>query len=190
MTRQGDYKQKIERLRAVVAAYGGDVARWPIEDQTELRAFADTEPDAQAIVLEGRSLDRLLDDAEAAVIDGQRENDAFTDKIFASIVTNDAGVREQPRAAANNVIDSNVVDLASRRRGVTGKPDADEAIVSKSGWMSVAALAASLVIGVMLGANGYLETATTGLGEIAGLGVSADNIQLEDGLGPVEEDYL
>ena len=42
----------------------------------------------------------------------------------------------------------------------------------------------------MLGANGYVESATTGISEIAGLSVQTDSLQIEDGFGPVEEDYL
>ena len=65
MTRQSEYEHQLDRLRAVVAAYGGDVARWPVDDRTALAALVNTDPTAEAIVREGRQLDRLLDEEAA-----------------------------------------------------------------------------------------------------------------------------
>ncbi|MEL6965485.1 MAG: hypothetical protein AAFO01_22235 [Pseudomonadota bacterium] len=190
MTRQGEYEGKLERLRTVVDAYGGDATRWPSGDQQTLSGFVDAEPDAQAIVREGQRLDQLLGHADQKTGSDEQAERALADRIFASIVKDDATaaipVGQQKEADADNII-----DLASRRQDNNLRDAAnDDDVVSSAGWMSVAALAASLVIGVMLGANGFLETATTELGDIAGLSVSTETLQLEDGLGPVEEDYL
>ena len=190
MTRQGEYEGQLERLRTVVEAYGGDATRWPSDDQRALSGFVDAEPEAQAIVREGQRLDKLLSHANVGAGGEQPGEGGLADRIFASIVQDDASsallAEQETHAEADNVI-----DFASRRRGDTAQDAAnDDEVVSSAGWMSVAALAASLVIGVMLGANGFLETATTELGDIAGLSVSTETLQLEDGLGPVEEDYL
>ncbi|MEM9355176.1 MAG: hypothetical protein AAGB04_03095 [Pseudomonadota bacterium] len=194
MTRQGEYEGQLERLRTVVEAYGGDATRWPSDDQQALNAFIDAEPEAQAIVREGQRLDQLLGHADVIAGSDQQSDIALADRIFASIVQDEtpaAQTEAQAMEQQGEVGSENVIDFASRRGGNNRLGAAnDDEVVSSAGWMSVAALAASLVIGVMLGANGFLETATTELGDIAGLSVSSETIQLEDGLGPVEEDYL
>ena len=62
-----------------------------------------------------------------------------------------------------------------------------------SAWMPVAALAASLVLGIFVGAGGYLETTASSLTELAGLAGTPgtiETLQLDDGFGPIEEEYL
>ncbi len=185
MTRQDEHERTLERLQAVVTAYGGNVARWPDADQEALRAFAESDPEAQAIVRDGQRFDQLLDDADMTTVSDQPKDQVLADQIFSAITRSSEGAVPHSQTASGNVI-----DLADRRQNRPLKKATVDEVISPAGWMSVAALAASLVIGVLVGANGYLETATTGLGEIAGLSLSDDTSQFEDGLGPVEEDYL
>ena len=65
MTRQSEYESRIERLRVVVSAYGGDPSRWPAQDRDELLDLVDTNPEAMAIVRDGQQFDQLLDVAKS-----------------------------------------------------------------------------------------------------------------------------
>ena len=186
MTRQSEYESRIERLRVVVSAYGGDPSRWPAQDRDELLDLVDTNPEAMAIVRDGQQFDQLLDVANVADVRSEAETD-FADRIFAAVTAEE---NIKPLLPQQETPADNVIDFASRRKTSSQDHAADEEIVSRAGWLSAAALAASLVLGVLLGANGYVESATTGISGIAGLSVQTDSLQLEDGFGPVEEDYL
>ena len=186
MTRQSEYQSRIERLRAVVSAYGGDQSRWPAEDRNDLLDLADTDPEAMAIVRDGQQFDQLLDAANVADVRSEPERD-FADRIFAAVTSEERVERNPPQPERSS---DNVIDFTSRRKATAEDQAPDDEVVSRAGWLSAAALAASLVLGVMLGANGYVESATTGISEIAGLSVQTDSLQIEDGFGPVEEDYL
>jgi hypothetical protein len=48
------------RFRALAAAYGSDLARWPEEEQAAARTLLDASSDARALLLQERGLDELL----------------------------------------------------------------------------------------------------------------------------------
>ena len=83
----------------------------------------------------------------------------------------------------------NVIDITVRRgRGGSVAPLNFDGGHS---WLPAAALAACLVLGVFLGAAGYLETTASSLTELAGLnGRATETVLLDDGFGAIEEDYL
>ena len=81
MTRQSEYESRIERLRVVVSAYGGDPSRWPAQDRDELLDLVDTNLEAMAIVRDGQQFDQLLDVANVADVRSEAETD-FADRIF------------------------------------------------------------------------------------------------------------
>ena len=56
-----------DRFAELADAYGGDVSRWPGDEQARARAFMTTDPDqAQALLDEAAALDALLDLDEIA----------------------------------------------------------------------------------------------------------------------------
>jgi len=57
-----------ERFRALAAAYGGELSRWPYAERAQARAFAAREAEAAALILEDCSaLDRVLATAPVAI---------------------------------------------------------------------------------------------------------------------------
>jgi hypothetical protein len=50
-----------ERFEHLLAAYGGDFRRWPVEERAGAAAFAAQNADAAALLEEARALDRALD---------------------------------------------------------------------------------------------------------------------------------
>ena len=60
-------------------------------------------------------------------------------------------------------------------------------------WPAAAVLAASLVLGVMLGTTHTFETTMQEVAQVAGFGSTSDSSQLalsDDGLGQIDEDLL
>ncbi|MGE0211418.1 MAG: hypothetical protein AB7S41_06960 [Parvibaculaceae bacterium] len=120
-----------ERLAALLDAYGADVRRWPEEERAG-HALALAETELEEHVRDARVLDRLLAAASRPVAP-----QGAVARLIA-LATPDA------RAG-------NVTDLAgrARRRGVSGPP--------AFSLPAVSALAASLLLGLYLGASGMTE---------------------------------
>ena len=55
------------RFQELVAAYGGDVRRWPAAERETAQEFAGREPAAARLLADAADLDRLLDAGAAAV---------------------------------------------------------------------------------------------------------------------------
>lgn len=68
-----------ERFDQLLAAYGGDLGRWPAEDRTAAAAFAAQDADAAAALKEAAALDRVLDSAREDAPD----TSALTARILA-----------------------------------------------------------------------------------------------------------
>jgi hypothetical protein len=52
---------RLERLKAIIDAYGAHAARWPEADRTAALALVEAHPQAQAWLAEARVLDGLMD---------------------------------------------------------------------------------------------------------------------------------
>ena len=179
----------LDRLCEVVAAYGSDRARWPEKDRLRLGAFALSDERARTMLREAQAMDQLLAVADGAGGADAPADNALGDRVMAAIAQAAPAVAVQEPIAAT----ADIVSLADRRKpAVTPQapPQANDD-VSQS-WIAVAALAASLVIGVFVGAAGYVDLTGSGLTELAGLSSDTvvETLNGFDGFGPVEEDYL
>lgn len=124
--RQHNDKDRRERLRAVVAAYGADRAAWPLEDREEFSG-GDLEDEGVALpVSEARALDAVL--ARASMPQP----------------ATGAAARIAARIAA---ADDTVVQLDHRGRTVTGQGP----LIRASHWRIAGLMAASLLVGIFLG---------------------------------------
>ena len=124
-----DTDVKMDRLRAVVAAYGANPARWPKSDRELALLLSAADPGFASSLEDARSLDSTLAHASRPVAPA-----AAADRLLAS-------VGEAP---------GNVVAFA--RRGTRRSP---EQRTTLAGRFAVAtSLAASLALGVYLGASG------------------------------------
>ena len=142
------------RFRALSEAFGGDIERWPPAERESARAFAAHDAQAGAALAEARRLDRLM----AMVPPAPEATPQLIDRIVAAAPLQSGGI------VADNVI---VLPRGARTAAGTAR---DPSLVASSsaaaspaaGWQLKAGrlagasglLAASLLIGVWLGATG------------------------------------
>jgi hypothetical protein len=118
----------LERLQDVLDAHGADIARWPKAEAAKLARLTETVPAARALFNEARALDRALAAAPAARPDRLAR---LTGRIAAQAAANPAPSLSPPRPA--------VVRHSAPLRH----------------WPAVAAMAASLLLGVYAGFNDW-----------------------------------
>jgi hypothetical protein len=130
-----DTHAKMVRLQAVLAAYGADPARWPASDRDLAPLLAAPHPDVAASLEDARSLDTALAHASRPVAPA-----AAADRLVAGAT-----------GASGNVV-------AFDRHEARHAPGRRTAF---SGRLAVAmSLAASLVLGIYLGASGRSDWLT------------------------------
>ncbi len=191
MTNDMNREAMLDRLCEVVAAYGSDRARWPEAARLRLGAFAMSDERARAMLREAQAMDELLAVAGDSDAAATAADHALGDKIMAAIAASGSAPAAQKPAPA---MATNIVSLDERRRQAAAPIEpslpATSAENSQS-WVAVAALAASLILGVFVGAAGYVDLTGAGLIELAGVSAEVgETLNTYDGFGPVEEDYL
>jgi hypothetical protein len=163
MTETVDQKQKLELLDQTLEAYGANASRWPDGVRDQLMAFTVGNSAAQKRIAAARALDTVLGFAPRL---SEAQNTALASRII------DRAVR-QPRAVT-------ATDAAPPQRRWLGR----------SNGMAAAAMAASLLIGVLAGQNPTFSTfadaivggtdASAGHGQQIALGDDADTLLDED----------
>lgn len=130
-----DTQAKMDRLQAVLAAYGADPARWPQSDRELAPLLTATHPDVAASLEDARSLDSALAHASRPVVPM-----AAADRLVA------------------NAAEARVNVVAFARHGKE-RPAAPR--TAQSSRLAIAtSLAASLALGIYLGATGQSEWLT------------------------------
>lgn len=152
-------------LRDLLDTYGGDPARWPAGCRAESEAAIGANPDAQRMAAEARALDAVL--MAAPLVDDARRAALAAQLIAMAERETSPGGRSERRMAAL-VPASNVVDLAEARRPVVrlgAVPRVSPAFDARRGTARAGvALAASLVLGLLLGATAPMPGIETMLG--------------------------
>ena len=120
----------LERLKAVVGAYGAQPSRWPAQDRRDLAALAQAHADAPWMG-DAVEIDKLLEHMR-----DEKSPDVSAGAIMAAV-----------RATAQNR--SGEIVLASP--APTTQPPVS------ANWPWAALLAASLLLGIWAGANGAVE---------------------------------
>jgi len=178
MTRKIQQDALIERFKAVLDAYGGDAARWPANERAELLALLERDPIARAMHAEAEAVDRTLAAAahhHAPV--GKDLLERVTDGALAAIAAQSSTAEPAP-----------VISLDEhRQRRSFARPR------HNNHWQAAGLLAASLVLGVYLGATGVMAPAVDSFTQAAGLTNSSDTETAELSFGaesPLEEELL
>lgn len=157
-------QDELQRLAAVLEAYGADPARWPAAERASLTALTAADPRAAALVAEARALDRLLATPPA--------RDPTAEARLLEEIMARAAATQRPRAEPGH--DSAVVDLSSAREARRRAPSRQPSALPAAGtWRAAGLLAASLLVGLYLGASGIAGPAIVGLAEVAGLETTA-----------------
>lgn len=146
-------KTGLDLLQEVLDAYGGDRTRWPAHVRLELSQLLSVSPQARELLAGAQALDRLLDMAPAVP---KEKIDALAQRILAQAA-------RSPRVATS-----------------TGGP-VQAARPAVPQWRrfsaGMAALAASLMIGVLAGQSSALAPTVGEIAAAAGLGTAADSQQ-------------
>lgn len=126
------------RLEAVLAAYGADPARWPVADRQRFgRSIAAGEPRVNESADEARAIDALLDHASRPV-----PSPGAIEQLLVKADTPGGSVH------------TNVVRLsrAADRRAAEQRP-----VIRPGAIAAISALAASLILGIYIGATGLAQ---------------------------------
>lgn len=160
----------LERLLAVIDAYGADPARWPEAERAGLEAVARA-PEASRLLAEARALDAVL--ARSPALDA-----GVLDDLKSRIV---AKADESGRVTQRPAMPRSVTSLGDRRRMPVTQS-------LRAAWPAAAALAASLLVGAFFGASEMGKPAVENLMASAGYDTT-DQLTL-DPLGVGDEELL
>ena len=153
--------KELDALERLLDVYGADRTRWPARERLQLASLITDEPEAQRLMAEAVALDRLLDVAPAARTEQEQ---GLTGRIVAAA----RGQQHKPLSASQvSPAVSNIVKLPAWVR----RPQIARAF-GASDWPAAGLLAASLVLGVMLGSAGMLDSTMQEVAEVAGLSSS------------------
>jgi hypothetical protein len=146
---RADDRRALERLLEI---YGADRTRWPARERLRFASLVAEDETSRRLMAEASALDRLLDVAPKTSAD--REH-VLKERIVA------AALRQgHPKFA--------VVARSSSATAASGWRSWARRAPARSGWAAGGLLAASLVVGVMLGSAGTFDTAVQGIADAAG----------------------
>lgn len=158
-----------EALGRLLEIYGADRTRWPARERLRFASIISEDKQAAKMLAEAQALDRLLDRATPATDAGL---EALKSRIMAV-------------ALAERPVQSIAVAAAQQQHGVASISSlavARERRAGRSGfgssgeWPAAAVLAASLVLGVMLGWGGAFTGTMNQMAQVAGLEASSADL--------------
>lgn len=145
-------KTGLDLLQDVLDAYGGDRTRWPAHVRLELSQLLSVSPQARELLAGAQALDRLLDMAPAV---SKEKTDALAQRILAQAA-------RSPRVATSTTPVQAIRPAVPQWRRFSA---------------GMAALAASLMIGVLAGQSSAIAPTVGEIADAAGLGAAADTLQ-------------
>jgi hypothetical protein len=168
MTKMNKRAEDREALERLLDIYGADRTRWPARERLRFAGVISEDKTAAHMLAEADALDRLLEQAPRA---SSADVEALKERIMAAALRAKApqfAVVAGGKAAAGKV--------------AAGRP-AVVARFARGEWPAAAMLAASLVLGVVLGSTGSLDSTFQQVAEVTGLrsaqtDISTDNSQL------------
>jgi hypothetical protein len=154
-----------EALERLLDVYGADRTRWPARERLRFAGIAGEDKVAARMLAEANALDRLLEQAPRA---SGADVEALKERIMAAALRSGA-----PQLA---VVAGGKAGVA-QPNSATKRGPAFATRFGRGEWPAAAMLAASLVLGVMLGSTGTLDTTMHQMAEVAGL--STDNVNTD-----------
>ncbi len=170
--KRSEDRQALERLLEV---YGADRTRWPARERLRFASLVAEDDAARRLLAEATALDSLLDLAPKA--SAAREH-ALKERIVAAALR-----QAEPRFA---------VVARSTETGSPGWRAWARRVPASSGWAAGGLLAASLVVGVLMGSAGTFDTAVQQVAEAAGYSTAdASHLaQSDEMVARADEDVL
>ena len=183
MTKMNKRAEDREALERLLDIYGADRTRWPARERLRFAGVISEDKTAAHMLAEADALDRLLEQAPRA---SSADVEALKERIMAAALR--AKAPQLAVVAGGKTVASKVA---------AGRP-AVGVRFARGEWPAAAMLAASLVLGVMLGSTGSLDSTFQEVAEVTGLrsaqtDISTDNSQLalgEEIEAQTDEDML
>jgi hypothetical protein len=168
-------RAEIERL---TTTYGADRTRWPVASVRPTLAVVERDVALARLEAEERALDALLARARPEVTPDRLA--ALTDRIVAA-------AERTPRLAAVTLSEppALAVSVATKPAATPARPMGD-LTRRRDLRRSLAAIAASLVLGVSVGQSGLLDVAVAGFEDMTGLSLASAPVDMARALGAAE----
>lgn len=179
MTQEIDNDRKM--LAQVLDTWGSDRSRWPSDRRARLAHLLETDATSRRLVAEARALDRVLD--RAPLVAGDRMA-ALADRIMASAVEATGKVAAPPSSGRVVSFPSFRLQTALKRPSNT---NSDDALTGRTAWQSAALIAASLLIGVYIGAGSTVLPIMQDVAESVGIVAELD-VQGLNGLDEIGDE--
>ena len=182
MTKMDKRAEDREALERLLEVYGADRTRWPARERLRFAGVVGDDKVAARMLAEAGALDRLLEQAPRA---SGADIDALKEKIVAAALR--SGAPQLAVVAGGKASSGRVTPVQTRGPVFAAR-------FRRGQWPAAAMLAASLVLGVMLGSTGTLDSTLQEVADVAGFGSTAsDSSQLALGdevYGQMDEDML
>lgn len=171
-----------EALERLLEIHGADRTRWPARERLKFAGLVSEDKQSARMLAEADALDRLLDRASRP---SEENVEALKQRIVA------AALRQQRPQLST--IEGGGGKPETANKAWFGQLRRPSWKYSLSDLPAAAVLAASLVLGVMLGTTGTLDATMQQMAGVAGFSSSADATNLasnEEVLGSGDEDLL
>jgi hypothetical protein len=181
MTARDDRAEDRQALSRLLDTCGADRTRWPARERLRFAGFISEDAEAQRMLSEARALDALLDCAPRA---SEEREHALKERIVASALRSGA---TSFSVVAGSAQAAPAPQVAPERGPVLRR------FAAAREWPAAAVLAASLVVGVMLGSAGTFDTTAQEMAEAAGFATAGAPSQLalgEEMLASADEELL
>jgi hypothetical protein len=186
MTKMDKRVEDREALERLLDIYGADRTRWPARERLRFAGIVGEDKVAARMLAEADALDRLLEQAPRA---SGADVEALKERIMAAALR--SGAPQLAVITSGKIGSAKAVPLAGRRAPLITR-------FARGEWPAAAMLAASLVIGVMLGSTGTFDTTMQQMAEATGLSTAADNVNTDSSQlalgeeieGQSDEDFL
>lgn len=156
-----------DELIGILEIYGSDISRAPAELQAKINDLVAREKEAEKLLKDAAALDTLLDKiSDEPALDYED----LQSRIMSNIENN-------PAAGDHNVTKLEIPVSKPAHIGATQKP------INQSNWAEYTVLAASLLLGLMLGAEGIANAITDPLNEVVSI-----NTELQDDVWSIAGD--
>ena len=182
MTKMDKRAEDREALERLLEIYGADRTRWPARERLRFAGVVGDDKVAARMLAEAGALDRLLEQAPRA---SGADIDALKERIVAAALR--SGAPQLAVVAGGKAASGRVTPVHTRGPAFAAR-------FGRGQWPAAAMLAASLVLGVMLGSTGTLDATVQEVAQVAGFGSTvSDSSQLalgDDVYGQMDEDML
>jgi hypothetical protein len=172
-------------LERLLEVHGADRTRWPARERLRFASLVSEDEEAQRLLKEAAALDSLLDLAPRA---GKDREHALKERIVAAALKS----ADTKLAVVAGGLEGNPARWPAWARRPAFAPAFAKARLG--GQLPAAALlAASLVVGVLLGSAGTFESTVADVAEATGLAAAGETSQLalgEEIIAAAEEDLL